>query len=113
MVDASIRGAERAKTDCSLPQALLTHIAAARAPARCRPPPAKDGKRDQKANARGDYKRPQTRVAARQCGIDCRCEDPKLRNVNHDEHDQPCLPYCRTTAPRALSPFKLIDVDAH
>ena len=43
-----------------LPRALLTHIAAARTLARCRPPPAKNGKRDQKANAGGDCERQQT-----------------------------------------------------
>lgn len=31
----------------------------------------------------------------RECGINCRGKDPELRNIDHDEHDQSCLPYCR------------------
>jgi hypothetical protein len=30
-----------------------------------------------------------------ECGIDCGGKNPKLRDIDHDEHDQPRLPDCR------------------
>ena len=37
-------------------------------------------------------------------GLDRRREDPKLGNINHDEHDQPRLPYGGLSGFRAAVP---------
>jgi len=30
---------------------------------------------------------------SRECGIDCRRKNPKLRDIDHHQHDQTRLPY--------------------
>jgi hypothetical protein len=55
--------------------------------ARSRSPPLDDGESDDKANTGGDDKRQQDGIMSSQCGIDCCGKDPKLRDVDHDEHD--------------------------
>ena len=42
-----------------------------------------------------------------ECGVNRRREDPELRDIDHDEHDQPCLPNCGLSCSRPRFHLKL------